>query len=151
MSVSPQAQARLQELHDRDGVLTPDAVIADAKDPNSPLHDQFVWDVHEAAMQHWRATARRIISSVRIVIKTEKYSLSSVAYVRDPDKEGREQGYASVAGLRSDKDRARKALRSELMRADAAMHRAYDVASSLGLDREIEAIRAQIAGLQRAA
>lgn len=151
MSVSPEATARLQEIHDRDGSLTPDAVIEDAKDPASPLHEHFDFDFERAAMNHWRFVARTLIASVRVVIRTEQYALSSVAYVRDPDKSHSEQGYASVASIRTDKDRARRVLESELSRAESAMRRAYDVAQSLGLAGEIEAIRAQINGIRTAA
>lgn len=151
MTVSPEVAARLQALHDASGTLTPDAVVEDAKDPDSPLHDCFNWDVESAALSHWRSVARGLISSVRLIIKTEKYSLSAVAYVRDPDKRGCEQGYSSVISLRTDEERARKALIAELHRADSALQRAYDVASSLGLDGEIEQLRARISGVMEAA
>ena len=151
MSLSAEATARLQEIYDRDGTLTPDAVVLDAKDPDSPLHEHFDFDVERAAMSHWRSVARGLISSVRVHIRTETYTLSSVGYVRDPDKDSKEQGYVAVASVRSDKDRARRVLEAELSRAESAMARAYDVAHALGLQNEVEAIRAQINGIRSAA
>ena len=151
MSHSPEVEKALQEIYDRDGQLTPDAVISAAQDPDSPLHGHFDWDVESAAMNHWRHVARRLITSVKLDIRTETYTLKSVAYTRDPDKEGKDQGYTSVVSLRDDKDRARRSVMAELRRADAAMNRAYDLAFALGLQSEIEAIRSKIDGILKAA
>lgn len=46
------------------GELTPDAVVADARNPNSPLHSHFEWDNGKAAEQHRLAQARRLIRAV---------------------------------------------------------------------------------------
>ena len=67
------------------------------------------------------------------------------AYVRDPDTDS---GYVSTVTLRTDRDRARKALTAELERAYSAMTRAYDVGASLGISSEIEEIRARIVGMK---
>jgi hypothetical protein len=68
--------AKLQE--ERGGVLTPDDVVDDAKDPSSPLHDEFEWDVEKAAAAHWRQRARGLMNHV-VVVRT---------YSEDPDDDG---------------------------------------------------------------
>jgi len=151
MSASLEVRQRLQELHDARGSLTPDIVLQDARDPESPLHSEFTWDSEEAARKWNLEEARRLIRSVKIEIKTTKYHLTAIGYVRDPDCDRREQGYVSTVSLRSDTEKARRALLSELSRADAALQRAYDVAHSVGLEGEIAALRAQIEGVAQAA
>ena len=55
------------------GELTPEDVLADAKNHNSPLHTYFEWSDSAAAQQHRLAQARGLIRSV-------------VAIYREPDK-----------------------------------------------------------------
>lgn len=68
---------------EKDGRLTPEAVVEDARDPGSPLHELFEWNVDKAAMKHWMDRARTLIRSVEVVIRNERLTVSTVAYVRD--------------------------------------------------------------------
>ena len=103
---------RLMEIEAANkGVLTPDAVIEDAKDPESPLHDQFEWDTDKAAYRYWVDQARSLITSVKVVETIEKRKVSTVYYVRNPQADSDEQGYVSVTTLKSDEDLARSDLR----------------------------------------
>jgi hypothetical protein len=140
---------RIRELYNQHGRITPDIVIADAKQENSPLHSQFNWDVNQAAMQAWRETARRIIRGVRILVTYETVSFSPKGkilpeFVRSPDVGGNQQGYARAADLRNDRDRAISALMMEIDRADAAINRARGVAEVLGLGDEIKMVTSVI-------
>ena len=83
------------------GRLTPNAVLDDAKDPDSPLHDSFEWDDEKAAHAHRIEQARALITSVRVVQRTDKTAVRAVFYVRDPSAENDEQGYVSTSTLRS--------------------------------------------------
>jgi len=59
-------EKELTRIYERDGVITPTAVIEEATDPDSPLHDYFDWD-NESAAYKWRIDqARRLIREVRI-------------------------------------------------------------------------------------
>ncbi|QAZ45972.1 hypothetical protein [Mesorhizobium sp. Pch-S] len=51
------------------GELTPDDVLTDAANPNSPLHSFFEWDDTEAARLHRLAQARGLIRAVVAVYK----------------------------------------------------------------------------------
>lgn len=51
--------------------LTTDKIVEAARDPESPLHRHFTWNVKEAAEKQWRQEARRLIQSVRYVIITQ--------------------------------------------------------------------------------
>ena len=149
---------RLQQLYDEHGCLTPDIVIEDARDTESPLHEQFNWDVQEAAMEAWRATARRLIRTVKVQVTIEDTKWDPKArtilppiYVRDPSRPSAEQGYARVADLRSDRDRAMAALMYEIDRADAAIRRAREVADALGLLDEVNIVSSALSTVRRKA
>jgi hypothetical protein len=134
-------RVRLDALAEKhDGLLTPEMVVADAKNPKSPLHEHFVWDTKKAAAQHWLDTARMLIRSVRVVVVTEHSVLSSVAYVRDSSLPGDQQGYRSLASIKSDRDRARETVMAEFLRAEGVMRRAREIAEVLDLSEDVDEI-----------
>lgn len=51
------------------GRLTPEAVVADARSPNSPLHSFFEWDDSAAAQEHRLQQARGLIRTVVAIYK----------------------------------------------------------------------------------
>lgn len=57
-------------LYQRDGKLTPESVVEEATDSDSPLHAAFTWDDSEAARKHRLNEARALIRSVRIHVRT---------------------------------------------------------------------------------
>lgn len=120
------------------GILRPVDVVEDAKDPDSPLHELFNWDVEEAAFEHWIHTARTIIARVKINITTETIVLKAPAYVRDPTLHGREQGYRETVSLRTDKDMAREVIAGEVQNVISALRRARNVAAALEMETEID-------------
>lgn len=141
---------RLAEIEAaNDGRLTPAAVVADAKDPSSPLHDCFQWDVDKAAYQHWLEQARDLITSVRITVRTETTKVSAVYYVRDPSSDPSQQGYVSVTKLRSDTDLARDALVNEFSRVADHLRRARALAAALEAADEVDALLQSVVGLRQ--
>lgn len=130
---------------DKNGRLTPEAVVRAAKDPTSPLHKRFEWDDSEAAHQYRLEQARRLIRSVMVTITTEERTISTVHYVRDPAAEP-EQGYVSLAQLRSEPDNARVMLMRAFDQAKTYLGRAEDFADILG---QREAVASVSRKLQR--
>ena len=66
------------------GELTPEDVLADAKNDNSPLHPYFEWSDTAAAHQHRLAQARGLIRSVVAIYvddEKEKPAVRQKAYV----------------------------------------------------------------------
>jgi hypothetical protein len=146
-NITTQIRDRINEIAARSGGrIRPDDVVADARDPGSPLHDRFQWDVDKAAHAHWLDTARELIRAVRVTITTDTTVVSSVAYVRDPSLDADEQGYVSVTTLRSDEDLAREAIVYEFARAQGALTRAREIAAALNLRNEVDRL---IAGVNR--
>jgi len=128
---------RLRELETEDGRLTPEAVIEDARQPNSPLHGEFEWDLSAAAYQHWLYTARRLISMTIRVVSPEG-PIRVPLYVRDPAVPNTEQGYRATMRVRDEKALAREVVADELSRVIAAINRARHVAGALGMLGDFE-------------
>lgn len=134
-------EVRIRELYEEHSKITADIVINDAKNPESPLHGEFEWDVNKAAMEEWRDTARRLIRSVTIVVHTETKSFTAQGYqppefVRDPSNTTRDQGYVRVHDIRSDKERSRSALMYEIDRINGSLARARSICTELNLESE---------------
>ena len=130
---------RLAEIAEaNDGKLTPDLVVQDAEDADSPLHELFEWDDGVAGHKYRLDQARQVITSVRVVITTENKTFSSVFYTRDPNAEANEQGYVSLNTLKSDKALARESIVMEFSRATAYVQRARVHAEALGMEDEVD-------------
>lgn len=141
-------KGRLEELAAANrGRLTPALVIEDAKNPKSPLHGQFTWNTSKAAYERWVEQARELIRSVRVEVRTTTHFIMAPRYVHDPQS-GNGQGYAELTALRSTKTIAREALQYELDRALAALERAQEVATALGLHGEIARFLNGLRGLK---
>lgn len=119
------------------GRLTPEAVVQEAKSKDSPLHDCFEWDQRKAAHQYRIWQARELITSIKVEVRTDKTTLSTVAYVRDPTAGPSEQGYVRTLSLVGETEMARDVLLEEFGRARAALQRASDLASVFQLQEEI--------------
>lgn len=131
------------------GILTPNAVLDDARDASSPLHDQFEWDDTEAAHQYRLQQARALIRSVKIDVKTESHTISTVRYVRDPTRDYDEQGYMDVVKLRTRADLARETLHREFGCAMALLRRAEFLAEAFDMKNEIVDLRNRVAELDK--
>jgi len=132
------ARDRIVELAEANGGrVTPEMVVDDARNPESPLHDYFEWDVNVAAAKHWLDQARTLIRSVKFVFRDEKKTVTSVGFVRDPSLDSTEQGYVSVRKVRTDEEMARDVLLDEFRRAAAALERARKLAAVFKLSDEM--------------
>ncbi len=142
---TPAIRQRVNDLYQQHGLLTPNLVIEDAKNPTSPLHDQFEWDVRKAAEQHWLETAREIIRSVRVISIVEEKEVETVAYVHIP---GQEQGYWHVSKIRSDSEQSMEVLLSEFQRVADILARAKGVAIVLGLEEEVDRLMVEVGAVR---
>lgn len=143
-----QAQlARIKGLENTKGQITARSVLDDAKLTRSPLHALFNWDVKHAAERWWLHRARLIIGAVSIQVTHNHTVLKSPMYVVDTSAKG--DGYRSIASMKTDTASARESLVYTLETAAGHLRRAYDLAAPLGLQREIDALLAQIAGVTK--
>jgi len=56
--------------------LTVEKIIRAAKNPRSPLHKHFTWNLEKAATPRWRDEARQLVASVRfkITLRGEEFT-----------------------------------------------------------------------------
>lgn len=141
-------RAALKAL-ERQGRLTPDEVLAAARDQASPLHDSFEWDEAKAAHAHRLDQARSLIRSVMVVVTVEDRKLSTVTYVRDPVVAAAEQGYVSLEQLRTEPTAAHAMLMLELVRIEGCLRRAQDLADVLGMGALVQTTAKRVARLRR--
>jgi hypothetical protein len=143
---------RIRELYRKAGIITPDMVIEDAKNPKSPLHDQFNWNVEEAAWSAWRETARRLIRQVRVVVEVTEVSFDPKRQRKEflpiPNKPPGTQGYIRRAELKTQRERAIEAMNAEIARIESAITRALEVAEDIGLTAEVESVKGAVTTLK---
>jgi hypothetical protein len=143
--------AQLTQLNG--GRLTPEAVVADAADANSPMHGQFEWDDTEAARQYRLDQARTLIRSVKINEIVDQRTVQVVAYVHDPSDQS-EPGYVPTVSLVNDRERALETLQREFTRIEGSVNRSRAIAQVLGLEAELDGLLGNItqfiAGLRAA-
>lgn len=150
------AKEKAQAIQDRlakiqaqnNGRLTPDAVVDDARDPRSPLHDQFEWDDAKAAHQYRLEQARELIRTVKCQVTVLETVIAAPHYVRDPTAAPEEQGYVAITQVRSERELARRVVHDELGRIIAAIERARAVSEVLGLTKELEDVLARAIGVR---
>jgi hypothetical protein len=135
------ALAKIAAIHD--GVITPDDVVAEAKNPKHVLHPIFEWDDRIAAHERRLDVARHLIASIEVIIETEDVTISAISYVRDVRKRRGEQGYTSVDALSRRREDAQATIMIELERIVGGVERARLVAGSLGLASYFEEILTQ--------
>lgn len=143
-------EERLERIRMRNnGVLTPEAVVADAADKSSPLHSEFEWNDKRAAHQHRLNQARELIRKVTVEIKTTSRTVCVPRYVRDQTVDPHHQGYAPVAEIKDEISVARETLVYEFRRAMSLLERTADIASVIGLDAEFADLIARAEVLQK--
>ena len=88
----------LEELREQkeDEALTPTDVYEAAQDPDSPLHEEFEWDVEKAAKAHWRDRAGNLLRHLAVVrVWTEEASDGVPAFLSVNVTSG-SRGYVSA-------------------------------------------------------
>lgn len=102
----------LEAMEKRDGSVTPPAVVDEAREPDSKLHEFFTWDDGHAAELYRRVEARRLIRvpvTVRVVQDDRREMVSVWVNVVDRDEEGSGlQHYVAQAQVMDDEERRQR-------------------------------------------
>jgi hypothetical protein len=108
--VAPDAALALGAIVEREGVLSPSAVVAEAATATSPLHRFFVWDDTEAAHRYRLDQAENLIRRVRVVIHREpERTVKLRAYVSTGFDKG-SHSYEPVESVMADPHRRQQVL-----------------------------------------
>lgn len=130
----------IRSLADPDGYIEPSAVITEARSPRSLLHEDFNWNVQEAAEAHWLETARRLIRFVKLHITIQHREISCVHYVVDPERPPKSKRFIDLTIAAQHRNMAQQILLDEMERITAAVRRAQQVAMVLGLSAQLDAL-----------
>lgn len=139
---------RLKFIHDRDGELTPEKVVEDAMNTNSPLHGLFTWDKEKGFYKNLLHEARQIIKTVKIEFVIEKTTSTTVGYVKNPENPNNQQGYVYVESIKDNKEMTRLILIQEFNRAGVALKRAQKLAKFFDLSQEVEELHQKMIDLK---
>lgn len=115
---APVVGKALTGIENRNGIITPVAVVDEAKPKASPLHPYFTWDDAKAAKQCRLFEARRLIGSVVIVhVETSESSdepihVRAFTNVQSSEDENRfsGQGYRSTVTVLKEPDYRKQAM-----------------------------------------
>ena len=130
--ITPAKAAFINSLADEDGRVDPEVLVQAAKDPASPVHGDFDWDVQAAAKKHWLSTAQSLIRLVRITMTVENQTLVVPHYVPDPKRPSKSKKYVDITFAATNREMSRQIMLSEMDRIASAIRRAQDVATVLG-------------------
>jgi hypothetical protein len=103
MKITKKAADEVRALEDSHGRVTPDKVVAAARNPKSALHRYIEWNDSIAAVKFRTEQAREIIRSVRDMLETadEIIELEFPTYVRDQFRAKNESGYTNLMHVKS--------------------------------------------------
>jgi AraC-like DNA-binding protein len=115
-----------------DGTIDPEDVILAARDPASPLHHSFEWDLEVAAHERHLDVARTLIRTVRYEVTVRKTTINSVQYVHDVrlDQNPRSAGYVNIANV-TEAGLTEATLEREFQHVAGVVERALGIAARL--------------------
>jgi len=103
---------RLEWLEKRhNGLLSAEAVLADAKKKSSPLNKAFEWDDSKAAEQYRLDQARALIRSITVEIKQVKTNPPKPVRAYVNVKRNDDRGYAPIHTAMTDSDMRQQVLK----------------------------------------
>ena len=111
---------------EHNGHVDPDDLIEAARSPEHPCHNDFTWDVEQAAREHWRGQATGLIRRVHFEVKTEEVTEPVVMYVARRDGDRR---FRSLPKVHS-KVQAGSILAAEVAMLHGLAARVYGIAAS---------------------
>jgi NTP pyrophosphatase (non-canonical NTP hydrolase) len=135
--ISKQKADYIRTLADAAGHIDPNLVVEAAKDPTSPIHDEFVWDTDAAAAAHWVETARQLIRFVKLEVTIQRQTVIAPFYVSDPLRAPKSRRYLELSRAARDIAIAQQVMQAELERIAAAIRRAQQIAAVLGMTEEL--------------
>ena len=102
----------LERIYNTDGVLTPAAVVDDARPEDAPLHSRFEWDDSVAGEQYRMVQARQLIRSVRVTVQPQpEASPVQVRVFHNVADEDESRKYVPLRVLMEDPESAQRVLR----------------------------------------
>ena len=90
-------EAAIRSL-EKNGRVNPVELIEAARNPEHPCHDNFTWDIEQAAQERWRDQARELIRAVKFEVLVEDVGNKVCMYVPSGDDDA---VFVSLTKIRS--------------------------------------------------
>jgi hypothetical protein len=132
---------------DESGDTTPERVWEAAKNPNSPLHSEFIWDGDEAVRRLGLETASRLIRTIKVEVVVDSVKIAAPYYVSDP-RENEVRNYVPLVSVKDSADMAKAVMLDELSRIEGALVRARAISGFLEVANEFEAMLSTIINIK---
>lgn len=114
-----------------DNLLNPRAIVDDARNPLSPLHDQFEWDDERAGDAYRLAQAGALVRRIRLtIIRSDDGASRPItikttrAFQSRPSQRSSGGGYEEITSIMSDADK-RAELLAQVVRELSAYRKRY--------------------------
>lgn len=111
---------------ENNGKVDPLDLIKAAKSPKHPCHEDFTWDVKQAAAERWRDQARELIRRVHFEVQVDDATESVVMFVPN---DGDDHLFRSLPKIRS-KVQAGHILATEVAMLHGLASRVYGIAAA---------------------
>ena len=127
----------IMDTCDENGDTSPRRVFEAARNPNNPLHGEFVWDGEAAIVELGLETAARLIRTLKVEVVVDSIKIAAPYYVSDP-RENEDRNYVPLVDVKRSEDMARAVMLDELSRIESAINRARAISGVLELIPEFE-------------
>ncbi len=138
---------RIKVLEEKNGGVTPEIVLDDARKKTSPLHDYFEWNDHKAADLYRIDQSRYLIRSINVVIIRDGQEEMTRAFhpviVRE-EKQDKGKKYLSAQVVFSDTDYRRQTIEDALKELGGWRKRYQQYSELSSIFQSIDAVKAQL-------
>ena len=136
MSKKDDRYKALKKLEKKNGDIEIDAILDEAEDEDSVLHDYFEWDNGKAGHAHRRTQAKQLLREYKFMIVTEEVVRYSPRWISKADT--KTPTFTNVDFVRQDKARSVAALEDEIARIIGACDRSLALADHFKLRTKFE-------------
>ena len=129
----------IKGIAQKHGVVTPQLVVNEARDPTHPLHNEFDWDDASAANQHRLAVARALLRQIEYIGRDiVGRPVQAVGYVHEPGVKS--QSYVPLSGIAKSRAKSVDLLNQEVAQCEAMIHRAQRIADVIHMRAELDVL-----------
>lgn len=143
-------ELRRLEKKSRDGILRPTFVFKNARDPQSPIHRYFTWNVEEAARKRNLDEARKLINYYKFKITVENCEVKIPVYVHHHVRLRGVEGYENIETIKKGPESDKKSLLLyDIKQIESAILQARAMAIYLGLEKYVNDLLRSICTFQK--
>jgi hypothetical protein len=125
----------------------PRGVFEAARNPNSPLHGEFIWDGDKAVEELGLQRAAELIRVYKVELVVKEVRFVAPQFVSDP-RENDRRNYVDLQTVKQDENMSKAVMLAELSRIESAIIRARAISGFLEMADDFEAMLEQIVSIR---